>query len=158
VQFTSRHDVVFASGIIWIEAERVRVADKTDIAPSNPDGTGLTRLTYNNYEERAPSWSQDGSRIVFMARVGTHPGVPGSKFEICVMNADGTNFVQLTDNAVFDGTPTFSPDGQKIVFARTPAPQQMWMMNADGTGQTQLTFPPGWNLFANWGVLRVHVH
>jgi hypothetical protein len=31
-------------------------------------------------------------------------------------------------------------------------------MNADGTGQTQMTFPPGWNLFANWGVLRVHVH
>jgi len=124
----------------------------------NPDGTGLTRLTFNNYEERAPSWSPDGSRIVFMARVGTHPGVPGSKFEICVMNADGTNFVQLTDNAVFDGTPTFSPDGEKIVFSRNPAPQQMWMMNADGTGETQLTFPPGWNLFANWGVLRVHVH
>src|SRR5436309_3048476 len=54
----------------------------------NPDGTGLTRLTFNNYEERAVSWSPDGSRIVFMARVGTRGG---NGFEICVMNADGTN-------------------------------------------------------------------
>lgn len=123
----------------------------------NPDGTGLTRLTFNDYEERGPSWSSDGSRIVFMASVGTHPGTPGQKFEICVMNADGTNFVQLTDNSVFDGTPTFSPDGQKIVFHRSPAPQQMWMMNADGSGQMQLTFPPGFNNLANWDLLRVHV-
>ena len=121
----------------------------------NPDGTGLTRLTFNNYEEGAPAWSPDGSRIVFMASVGTHPGTSGQKFEICAMNADGTNFVQLTDNSVFDGTPTFSPDGQQIVFHRSPAPQQMWMMNADGTGQMQLTFPPGTNNLANWGLLRV---
>src|SRR5262245_39289678 len=63
-----------------------------EIYTINPDGTGLARLTFNDYEERAPSWSPDGSRIAFMARVGTHPGVPGSKFEIRVMNADGTNF------------------------------------------------------------------
>jgi Tol biopolymer transport system component len=126
-----------------------------EIYTINPDGTGLTRLAFNNYEERGPSWSPDGSRIVFTARVGTHGG---DNFEICVVNADGTNFVQLTDNAVFDATPTFSPDGEKIVFHRSPAPQEMWMMNADGTDQMQLTFPPGTNNLASWGVLRVHVH
>jgi len=36
--------------------------------------------------------------------------------------------------------------------------QQLWMMNADGTGQMQLTFPPGFNNLANWGELRVHLH
>jgi TolB protein len=126
-----------------------------EIYTINPDGTGLTRLTFNDYEERGPSWSPDGSRIVFIARVGIRGG---NIFEICVMNADGTNFVQLTDNAVFDATPTFSPDGEMIVFHRSPAPQEMWMMNADGTGQMQLTSPPGTNNLANWGVLRVHVH
>jgi TolB protein len=127
----------------------------------NPDGTGLTRLTFNNYEERAPSWSPDGSRIVFMARVGTHPGNLGSKFEICVMNADGTNFVQLTDNAVFEGTPTFSPDGQKIVLSRDVGAgqgQELFLMNADGTNQVQLTDTVGTNVFPNWGELRVHIH
>jgi Tol biopolymer transport system component len=87
----------------------------------NPDGTELTRLTVNDYEERAPQWSPDGSRIVVMARIGTHGG---NNFEICVMNADGTNFVQLTDNAVFDGGPNFSPDGQKILFIRSLGPGQ----------------------------------
>jgi TolB protein len=124
----------------------------------NPDGTGLTRLTFNDYEERAPSWSPDGSRIVFMARVGTHGG---NGFEICVLNADGTNFVQLTDNAVFEGTPTFSPDGQKIVWAKDVGAgqgQELFLMNADGTNQMQLTDTVGTNVFPNWGELRVHIH
>jgi len=124
----------------------------------NPDGTGLTRLTFNNYEERAPAWSPDGSRIVFMARVGTRGG---NGFENCVINADGTNFVQLTDNAVFEGTPTFSPDGQKIVFSRDVGAgqgQEVFLMNADGTNQVQLTDTVGTNLFPNWGELRVHIH
>jgi TolB protein len=76
------------------------------------------------------------------------------------MNADGTNFVQLTDNAVFEGTPTFSPDGQKIVFSRDVGAgqgQELFLMNADGTNQMQLTDTVGTNVFPNWGELRVHI-
>src|SRR6266536_6198407 len=59
------------------------------------DGTGKpTRLTNNAEEERAPSWSPDGKRIVFCCRRG------GPDLEICVMNADGTGQVQLTDNEI----------------------------------------------------------
>jgi TolB protein len=88
-------------------------------------------------------------------------------FEICVMNAGGTGLMQLTDNSTFDGTPTFSPDGQQILFHRTVGVpgggnQQLFIMNADGTQQTQLTFgtrttPDGLNNIANWGELRVKV-
>ena len=118
------------------------------------DGTGAPqRLTFNTEEERAPAWSPDGARIVFMCRRG------GNDFEICVMNADGSNQVQLTSNLVADLTPTWSLDGQQIAFHRaTPGGLQLFLMNADGTGQRQLTTPPGLNLFANWGVLRVHLH
>ncbi len=45
----------------------------------------------NAEEERAPSWSMDGRRIVYCCRKGAperEGGVP--TFEICVMNADGT--------------------------------------------------------------------
>src|SRR5437667_7006765 len=59
----------------------------------NPDGTGLTRLTFNDYQEAAPSWSPDGIHIVFEGRIG------GNDFEIGVINADGTNLVQLTNNS-----------------------------------------------------------
>ena len=60
------------------------------------------------------------------------------------MNADGTGRVQVTDNSVFEATGTWSLDGTKIVFQRlVPGGQQLWIMNADGTDQTQLTPPPG---------------
>ena len=118
----------------------------------NADAMGApARLTNNVEEERAPAWSPDGTRIVFMCRRG------GSDFEICTMNADGTGQVQLTDNTVGDFTPTWSPDGGRIVFHRPVGGRfQLWLMNPDGTGQTQLTNTPGLNLFANWGEIRVH--
>ena len=117
------------------------------------DGTGKpTRLTNNTEEERAPSWSPDGKRIVFMCRRG------GSDLEICVMNADGTGQVQLTENTIGDLTPSWSPDGKKIVFHRRIGGRgqfQLILINADGTGEKQLTFPPGLNAFPNWGEIRV---
>jgi Tol biopolymer transport system component len=141
----------------------------------NPDGTGLTQLTSNGREERAPAWSPDGSRIAFIGRVGTRGG---NTFEVCVMNADGTNQVQLTDNAVFEGTGTWSPDGTKIIF-QTPGganPTLLIAIDADttcdttqpvtqsctcaaGVGDacmTKLT-TDGVSLFPKLGQLRVHV-
>ncbi len=122
----------------------------------NVDGTGLTQLTNNNYEERAPTWSPDGTRIAFMCRLGV-PNASGiATFEICVMNADGTNLVQLTSNGVLDATPSWSPEGQQIVFHRPVSGRfQLFLINSDGTDQMQLTNTPGINAFAHWGELRV---
>jgi TolB protein len=74
------------------------------------------------------------------------------------MNADGKGQTRLTYNTFFDGGPTWSPDGQHIVFNRTVTPPfpQLYVMNANGTGETQLTFPPGANLLASsWEVIEV---
>ena len=52
-------------------------------------------------------------------------------------------------------TPTWSPDGNAIVFHWTPS-NQLWVMRADGSGQVQLTLPPGLNLLAtSWSVIEV---
>jgi tol-pal system beta propeller repeat protein TolB len=60
--------------------------------------------------------------------------------DIWVMNADGTNPVQLTNDPLPEVFPTFSPDGNKIAFARGErAGAEIHVMNANGTGQTQLT-------------------
>ena len=128
----------------------------SEIWTINPDGSGLTQVTRNVLEERAPAWSPDGARIVYTCRQGTV--APDVDNEICVMNADGSGQTQLTFNTLNDSTATFSPDGQKIVFHRggggTGTGTQIWVMNPDGSGQVQITFPPGLSQFANWGVVR----
>jgi TolB protein len=119
-------------------------------------GTGVVEQLTHGFEVRAPAWSPDGTRILFMCRIGDPVAltlVP--TFEFCTMNEDGTNLTRLTRNTLLDATPTWSPDGQKIAFHRNLSGQlQLFVMNADGTDQTQLTFPPGSNAFAAWGVVR----
>jgi len=57
-----------------------------------------------------------------------------------VMAANGSSVARLTHNPAIDSTPTWSPNGLQVAFTsdRTGAPQ-IWVMNADGTDQRQLT-------------------
>jgi Tol biopolymer transport system component len=137
-----------------------------EIYVMNVDDKGLPtgapeRLTFNDYEERGPAWSPDNSKIVYSCRVGpVNPSVGYKSFRICVINADGTGWQQLTneEDSLSDLTATWSPDGSQIVFHRTPRNQLFSMtQNPDGTwtAPTQLTSPPGINLLAHWGELRV---
>jgi Tol biopolymer transport system component len=120
------------------------LSNQAEIYVINPDGTGRLQLTFNDYEERGPAWSPDGTQILFSARIGGG----SADFEICVMNADGSGFQQLTDNTVPDLTASWSPDGTQIAFHRTVPGQgaQMFTMNPalnpDGTlpVATQVTF------------------
>jgi TolB protein len=117
----------------------------------NANGTGKPiRLTNNSEEERAPTWSPDGKRILFMCRRG------GTDFELCIMNADGSAQIQLTDNTVGDLGGSWSPDGRKVVVHRPIARgrYQLWLINVDGSGEVQLTDAPGTNGFPNWGEVR----
>jgi TolB protein len=131
----------------------------------NPDGSGRLQLTHNDYEERAPAWSPDGSRIIYSCRLGPTKPSGIKSFRICVINANGSDQTgtQLTFelDTNDDLTASWSPDGQHILFHRRVPPdgQQLFVMdlNPDGTWTTptQVTSPPGVNNLAHWGELRV---
>jgi len=128
-----------------------------EIFVMNADGSGRVNLTNSvGVEERAPTWSPDGTQIAYICRIGPPRSDMIPTFEICVMNADGSGVTRLTDNTLPDGTSTWSPDGTKIVWGRAVPPpnQQLHIMNADGSGQTQMTFPPGFNLFPSFGEIK----
>ncbi|HZI99985.1 MAG TPA: hypothetical protein VFD22_04935, partial [Gemmatimonadaceae bacterium] len=91
----------------------------SEIYTSNADGTGIRRLTNNLFAEYDPQWSPDGTRIAF-AR-SRDPEEPTEFFsptnsDIYMMNADGSNVVQLTQGGT-DWHPAWSPDGRKIAYA-----------------------------------------
>jgi Tol biopolymer transport system component len=136
------------------------------------DGTGDPQQVTSNFEEeRAPSWSPDGTRILYMCRRSSPPGAL-SPFQLCVSERDAQGSwqeTQLTNDGKAHLTPSWSPDGQYIVFHRPVAGQfqlfrlTFWVDStgvAHATGEIQLTSPPqdpGLNGFPHWGVIRTRV-
>ena len=115
--------------------------------------TPPTRLT-SGTNDVAPSWSPDGSKIVFMRENAADPG----RYSIVVMNADGSDQrVVGSQDGVDDVNPAWSTDGRSIVFRSDRGQQsrvgyRFWVMDADGgnprellpgdTGEALST--PGW--------------
>ena len=60
--------------------------------------------------------------------------------EVYLLSADGTTVTNLTNNPSSDDDPAWSPDGETIAFtSNRTGSWQIYVMNADGSGQTQLT-------------------
>lgn len=108
------------------------VAPGNDMTNAHPvtSGSGIADLSL--------CWTPDG-RIVYSSNASGSPN-------IWIVNADGTNKRQLTDNAFVNETPTVSPDGRSVAFLsdRTGTPH-LWRMNIDGSDQQQLTNGVGEN-------------
>jgi Tol biopolymer transport system component len=133
--------------------------DPFDIYTANADGTGLERLTSYGVYTAEGTLSPDGKTIVFTS-------LKDGDLDIYTMNVDGTNVRRLTSAPGYDGGPFFSPDGKQIVYRAyhptdsaelaeyrallaqhivRPNKMEIWVMNADGSGQRQVTHLGGAN-------------
>jgi Tol biopolymer transport system component len=132
--------------------------DPYDIYTANDDGTNLRRLTNYGVYTAEGTLSPDGQTIVFTS-------LKDGDLDIYTMNVDGTNVRRLTTTPGYDGGPFFSPDGTKIVYRAwhptdtalttyqsllkqrlvRPNRMEIWVMNADGSNQHQITTLGGAN-------------
>jgi hypothetical protein len=70
--------------------------------------------------------------IVYMAR-GSEDTVPPSTWQLFVMNADGANRQQVTEDNADDITPVWSPDGQRVAFvSQRDDNREIYIVESDG--------------------------
>jgi Tol biopolymer transport system component len=104
-----------------------------------PNGHDLRQITHGPGEALVPDWSPDGRQIVFEFD-GPNPP-PFCSVEI--MNADGSGITDLTgDRNGCEAQPSFTPDGQRIVFERfddITFVDAIWSMDLTGGDRHQIT-------------------
>jgi len=145
----------------------------------NSYGTNQQRLTFSGstVDDTQPAWSPNSGKIAFVStrdsvleqwqetddfEIPEDDGqvLTKSRFqinkEVYVMNPDGSGQIRLTNNLASDDSPSWSPDGSKVVFHSDrerdccDPTTQVWLMNADGSEQTDLSSNQFGDYRASW--------
>lgn len=137
--------------------------DPFDIYTARRDGSGRQRLTSNGVYTAEAVVSPDGRRIVFTS-------LKDGDLDIYTMNIDGSDVRRLTTTPGYDGGPWWSPDGRQIAYRAwhptdsalvsyrdllaqrlvRPNRMELWVMDADGGNQRQITQLGGANFGPSW--------
>ena len=96
-----------------------------DLIVMDGDGSSRRNVTRSPWNDKYPSWSPDGGKIVY-----------SQEDELFTMNPNGSGKRSLGRAGLF---PSWSPDGTKIAYAALGG---IAIMNADGTGARLVTNAP----------------
>ena len=123
------------------DSEGRTFAVASDIYVVSADGSGLKMLAKGSGLLWHPSWSPDGSRIVYVV---CRAGDPYASGVFWVMNADGSGKKRLKKVSAGAGEPVWSPDGRQIAFSGGGGSQDgICVINVDGSGFRRVTRPSG---------------
>ena len=102
-------------------------------------------ITRGDQQLARPELSPDGTQFVIRVQRRTQD-------DIVVVQRDGTNFRDITNDRFFDRYPSWSPDGKRIAFTSDRSGvYEIWTINADGTDLRQHSFDsPGASSFPQW--------
>lgn len=99
-----------------------------------------------------PRWSPDGRLIAYVCSDVDREGIIG---DMCTIPAEGGARVNLTNHLEFYSQFDWSPDGSKLVFSRTAEAggfrEDLFVMNADGSGLVRLTRSDANEFMPSWG-------
>ncbi len=130
------------------------VGNQYDLYTVPADGSAApTNITTTpNESEAFAAWSPDGQQLVFASNVND-PDVTDSvaELDLFLMNRDGTNRRQLTNNPGFETFPDWSPDGEFIVFvAVQDGNQEIYTVSVTTGEQFRLTNTSAVDTFPSW--------
>lgn len=129
-----------------------------DLYSMLPDGSDVQRLTNRLGYDGGAFYSPDGSQIVWRAHYPDTDEAAAdytalldqglirpSQLDIWIMDADGSNKHQITDNGAANFGPYWHPDGTRILFSSNmddPEGREfdLYMINTDGSGLERITF------------------
>ncbi|MCL7984478.1 MAG: hypothetical protein M8872_04370 [marine benthic group bacterium] len=139
----------------WIVFTSMREGD-LDIYKMRTDGSELTRLTDTPGYDGGPFFSYDGTKIIYRAshpegdeladyeRLLAQDMIRPSQLDIWIMDADGGNKRQITDNGAANFGPYLFPSGDRLIFSSNLGSDNgrefdLWAIDVDGTNLEQIT-------------------
>lgn len=108
--------------VLWIR----RMANGSELVLAKADGTDTRTLVSAQASLHTPSFSPDGSHVLFAADLPS----PGGQLDLFAVNSSGDGLRRITFTEGSERTPRISPDGSSLLFS------------ADGGGSPQLFVAP----------------